>query len=444
MNNSKPGPLSDITVLDFTWVLAGPHATKTLADMGANVIKVDRYKDGANERWQPHRVEKDGVTQSSYHLNVNRGKKSICVNLKHPKGLEVITDLLKVSDLVIENFAPGVMGRLKLDYESVRKIKPDIIYCSISAFGHSGPNSDKPGYDVIAQAASGWTSQSTPPLMAPVSIGDTTAAMHACTAMLAALHHRNQTGQGQNIDIALVDCLFTLHENAFPWYWASEAAGKPLVMSATGQKSPGFAPYGIYNGKNGQIAIASMTQNRWPALVDLMGPECAWLKEDPRYNELESRCTVANAGVVHDAIEKWVMAQESVQEAERLLEEVGIPCARAKGLVELATEDPQIGEREMRPRQFQPFLGPVRMYGSPLKFSETPSCIRGYAPFVGEHNKDVLSSVLQYSLDEISGLYQDGVLYHAPEVERLPEELEKMLLEDGESSERVAAGASRQ
>ena len=425
MDNLKPGPLSDVTVLDFTWVLAGPHATKTLADMGANVIKVDRYTDGANERLQSLRVEKGGVTQSSYHLHVNRGKKSICVNLKHPRGIEIIHELIKVSDIVIENFAPGVMERLKLDYEAVRKIKPDIIYCSISAFGHWGPNSQKPGYDVIAQAASGWTARSDPPIMAPVSIGDTTASMHACTAMLAALHHRIRTGQGQNIDIALVDCLFTLHEQALPWYWAGEAVGKPVIITRTGQKSPGTAPYGIYNGKNGQIAIASMTQSRWPQLVDLMGPKCRWLKEDPRTAEVSNRCSPANTGYVHEAVEEWVMSQDSVEEAERKLESIGIPCSRVKNIVELATVDPQIGEREMRPTVYQPFLGPVRMYGSPLKFSETPSAIRGYAPFIGEHNKEVLSSVLNYRPETIEELYRDNVLYHAPEVERLPEELEK-------------------
>ncbi|MGA3117970.1 MAG: CoA transferase [Syntrophobacteraceae bacterium] len=423
MDTLKPGPLSGINVLDFTWVLAGPHATKTLADMGANVIKVDRYKDGANERLQPLRVEKDGVVQSSYHLHVNRGKKSICVNLKHPMGLKIIHELLKVSDIVIENFAPGVMERLKLDYESVRKIKPDIIYCSISAFGHWGPNSNKPGYDVIAQAASGWTGRSDPPIMAPMSIGDTTASMHACTAMLAALFHHMRTGQGQNIDIALVDCLFTLHEHAFPWYWTGEAVGKPVTMPPTGQKSPTTAPYGIYNGKNGQIAIASMTPSRWPRLVDLMGPKCRWMKEDPRFAEYSNRCTLANAPSVHEAIDEWVMSQDSVEEAERKLEEIDIPCSRVKSLVELATVDPQIGEREMRPTVHQPFLGPVRMYGSPLKFSETPSAIRGYAPFVGEHNKEVLSSMLNYTHETIEKLYQDNVIYHAPEVERLPEEL---------------------
>ncbi len=134
METIKPGPLSGLTVLDFTWVLAGPHATKTLTDMGAHVIKVEHYKNGTNERAQNLRVQHNGVIQSSYHIHLNRGKKSTCINLKHPKGIGIIHGLLRKSDIVIENFAPGVMDRLKLDYDSVKKIKPDIIYCSISCF----------------------------------------------------------------------------------------------------------------------------------------------------------------------------------------------------------------------------------------------------------------------------------------------------------------------
>ncbi|MEI6127130.1 MAG: CoA transferase, partial [Pseudomonadota bacterium] len=173
MEQLKPGPLSGVTVLDFTWVLAGPFATRTLADMGAYIIKVERYKDGTNERHLPLIMEtKDGVKQSSYNINCNRGKKSICVNLKDPQGREIIHDLIRKSDVLIENFAPGVMDRLKLDYESVKKIKEDIIYCSVSCFGHWGPYSHKPGYDMIAQGASGWTDQSEIPQIAPVSIGD--------------------------------------------------------------------------------------------------------------------------------------------------------------------------------------------------------------------------------------------------------------------------------
>jgi crotonobetainyl-CoA:carnitine CoA-transferase CaiB-like acyl-CoA transferase len=426
MKTPKPGPLSHLNVLDFTWVLAGPHASKTLADMGANVIKIEHFKKGTNERHQALQVEKNGITQCSYHLHLNRGKKSLCINLKHPKGISLIHGLIKKSDIVIENFAPGVMERLHLDYESVKKIRPDIIYCSISAWGHWGPNTHKPGYDAIAQAASGWIGLTSTHVGAPVAIGDTTASMHACTAMLAALVHRMGTGQGQNIDISLVDCLFSVHETSFPSYWISEAAGVDFTTPLTTKQSPTSSPYGVYTGKNGSISIALLSDNRWPELVDLMGPGYEWLKTDHRTVDLAARCKSENVRLVHDALDAWVMSQDSVEEAERKLEETGIPCCRVKSIKELATTDPHIGAREMRLTMDQPFLGPVKMYGSPLKFSETPATIRGYAPFLGEHNREVLSTVLGYSEAEIETLYQEDVIYEAPEVAKLPEELERM------------------
>lgn len=425
MQSQKPGPLSHVNVLDFTWVLAGPHATKTLADMGANVIKIEKYKTGTNERHQAYEVEKNGVKQTSYHLHLNRGKKSLCINLKHPRGIELIHGLIRRSDIVVENFAPGVMERLGLDYSSVRKIKADIIYCSISSWGHWGPNTHKPGYDAIAQAASGWVGLTSTHVGAPVAIGDTTASMHACTAMMAALVHRMITGQGQNIDISLVDCLFSVHETSFPSYWISEVVGEPFVMPGTAQKSPTSSPYGVYRGKNGSISIALLTDNRWPELVDLMGAGYEWLKTDPRTKDVAARCKTENVFLVHDALEAWVMSQASVEEAERQLEAAGVPCCRVKSIPELATTDPHLGAREMRLKMDQPFLGPVTMFGSPLKFSETPATIRGYAPFLGEHNRAVLSSILGLSGEQIDALYREDVLYQAPEVERLPEELKK-------------------
>ncbi len=425
MNNLKPGPLTGVTVLDFTWVLAGPHAAKTLADLGANVIKVEQYKAGANERWLPLRVTKNGVTQSSYTINVNRGKRSICVNLKSSKGMEIIHKLIKKSDILLENFAPDVMGKLKLDYEQVRKIKPDIIYCSISSFGHWGPYSHKPGYDMIAQGASGWSDQSTPPIIAPVSIGDTTASMHACTAILAALYHRKMTGQGQNIDISMMDCLFSLHENTLPWYLISSAAGDPVEVPRIGAKHPGYAPYGIYSGKDGYIAIACLTEPRWVPMVKVMGPDFEFLLSDPRAKDVSTRCSTANAPFIHEQVEKWVMSQPSVAEAERKLEEQGVPCIRCRSLKELADGDPQIQAREMMVTLYQPFLGPMRHYGSPLKLSETPAGPRGYAPLLGEHNMEVLTKELGMAEAEVKALYGEDVLFHEAAVEELPEELKK-------------------
>jgi len=425
MEKLKPGPLTGLTVLDFTWVLAGHHASKSLADLGANVIKVEQYKAGANERWLPLRVTKNGVTQSSYTILVNRGKRSICVNLKSPKGMEIIHKLIKKSDILLENFAPDVMGKLKLDYDQVKKIKPDIIYCSISSFGHWGPYSHKPGYDMIAQGASGWSDQSTPPIIAPVSIGDTTASMHACTAILAALYHRKMTGQGQNIDISMMDCLFSLHENTLPWYLISSAIGEPVEIPRIGAKHPGYAPYGIYTGKDGYIAIACLTEPRWVPMVKVMGPEFEFLLSDPRAKDVSTRCSTANAPFIHEQVEKWVLSQPSVAEAEKILEDQGVPCIRCRSLKELADGDPQVKAREMMVTLYQPFIGPMRHYGSPMKLSETPAGPRGHGPLLGEHNLEVLTKELGMAEADVKALYGEDVLFHEAAVDKLPEELKK-------------------
>jgi len=419
MEKLKPGPLSGVTILDFTWVLAGPFATRTLADMGANVIKVERYNDGTNERHLPLIVENEGVKQSSYNINCNRGKKSICINLKEKKGRELIHELIKKSDVVIENFAPGVMDRLKLDYESVKKIKEDIIYCSISCFGHWGPYSHKPGYDMIAQGASGWTDQSETPQIAPVSIGDMTASIHACTAICGALFSRTQTGKGQNIDISMMDCLFSLHENTLPWYLITDAIGKPVEIPKIGKQHPGYAPYGIYQGKNGFMVIASLTQPRWEGIVTAMGDKYKWVLDDPRAATVTTRCTQENAPFIHEIVEEWVQSLGSVEEAERVLEENGVPCLRVRSLKELATVDPHIKAREMMVEVDQPYIGKMKMYGSPLKMSETPCGVRGHGPLLGEHTEEVLSSVLGYNDAQIKEMYENNVLYKAPEAENL-------------------------
>jgi crotonobetainyl-CoA:carnitine CoA-transferase CaiB-like acyl-CoA transferase len=419
MEQLKPGPLNGVTILDFTWVLAGPFATRIMGDMGAYIIKVERYKDGTNERHLPLRITHNGVTQSSYNLNCNRGKKSICINLKNPRGMELIHELIKKSDVLIENFAPGVMDRLKLDYESVKKLNKKIIYCSVSCFGHWGPYSHKPGYDMIAQGASGWTDQSISPQIAPVSIGDMTASVNAAVAICAALYARQQTGVGQNIDISMMDCLFAFHENTLPWYLISSAIGKPVDPPKIGRHHPGYAPYGIYKGKDGYITIASLTQPRWEGIVKTMGRDYEWLLQDPRAATVSTRCCEENAPFIHKVVEEWVMAQDSVAEAERKLEENECPCLRVRSVKELADSDPQIKAREMMVEVEQPFIGKVRMYGSPLKMSETPTGIRGPAPLLGQHTEEILADVLGYKKEQVKELYEQEVVYNEPAVDRL-------------------------
>jgi crotonobetainyl-CoA:carnitine CoA-transferase CaiB-like acyl-CoA transferase len=419
MEELKPGPLNGVTVLDFTWVLAGPFATKTLADMGAYIIKVERYKDGTNERQLPLIMENEGVTQSSYNINCNRGKKSICVDLKNPDGIKLIHDFIKKSDILVENFAPGVMKRLNLDYDTVKKIKKDIIYCSISCFGHWGPYSHKPGYDIIAQGASGWTDQNVEAQIAPVSIGDMGSSIHAAVAINGALYHKAMTGQGQNIDISMMDCLFSLHENTLPWYLLSSAVGKPVPPPRVGRHHPGYAPYGVYKGKNGYITIASLTQPRWEGIIKTMGKDYDWLREDSRAATVSTRCHVDNAPFIHKVVEEWVLTQDSVEEAERKLEENGVPCMRARSIVELADEDPHIKAREMMLEIEQPYVGKMKMYGSPLKMSETPCGPRGYAPLLGENTEEILDHVLGYDENQIKNLYENNAVYKEAAAEKL-------------------------
>lgn len=416
-NNMKPGSLNGVTVIDFTWVLAGPHATKLLADMGATVIKVEPYEVGANERHLALQKNHNGVNQSSYSINVNRGKMSLCIDLKKPAGKEVICELIKRADIIIENYAPGVMDRLGLDYNSMKKLKDDIIYCSISCFGHWGPYSHKPGYDMIAQMASGWTAQNEMPQLAPASIGDTMAGVHAALAVVSALYARNQQGIGQNIDISMMDCLFSLHENTIPWYTLAQAVGEPINPPKIGRLHGGYAPYGIYHGKNGVVGIACLSENRWEPLVSAMGEKYAWLLTDPRVKDTNTRCS--NVDLVHQALDEWVMSMDSVEEVEMLLDKEQVPCMRARTIEELVDGDPQITAREMMPLVEQPFIGPMKMFGSPIKMSETPSCIRGYSPFLGEHNHQVLSEILGYSSEQIGALYDMGVIYHEKAVDQL-------------------------
>lgn len=417
LKNIPPGSLQGVTVVDFTWVLAGPHCTKLLADMGATVIKIEPYGKGANERHLNIQKTCNGVTQSSYSINVNRGKKSLCVDLKNPQGRELIIDLIGHADVLVENYAPGVMERLRLDYDSIKEIKQDIIYCSISCFGHWGPYSQKPGYDMIAQVASGWTAQSEVYQIAPNSVGDTVAGIHAALAIVAALLVKKNQGIGQNIDIAMMDCLFSLHENSVPWYTLGQAVGEPVYPGKIGRLHEGYAPYGIYKGKNGVVGIALLSDNRWEAMVKTMGEKYLWLLDDPRSKDVTARCL--NPQVVNDALDEWVMEQESVEEVERIFDEVGIPCMRARTIEELCDTDPQIKAREMMPLIEQPFIGPVKMYGSPLKMSATPACVRGYSPFLGEHNHQVLNELLGYSPEQINALYEAGALCHEEAVDRL-------------------------
>jgi len=422
MVTKKRGALEGLRVLDLTWVYAGPFATRQFADMGAEVIKVEPPGVGALERRYSLVMERNGVRQSSYSVFLNRGKKSLSIHIKTEKGLKIIRELIKKSDIMISNMAPGAMKELGLSYEAVKKINPGIIYCTISCFGQYGSYASEPGFDLIAQVASSWCGQTEPSTPAPVAIGDANAAIHATTAILAALYYREKTGRGQNIDISMTDCLFHLNENNGPGYLFS---GRTVPAVPNTRWAAAYAPYGLIKGPDGLIAIAALSDILWEKLVRTMGEGYEWLLTDPRTNDLAVRLTYANAPFIHQTLEDWVAKFDSIRRVEDLLRMAGVPAMRVKTFAEVA-DAPYIRDREMVVKMKQPFAGEIEIYGSPFRMSETPGRVMGHAPLIGEHSREVLSRTLGYDDAEIDNLFAEGILYKEPAVDRLDEELKRL------------------
>lgn len=414
--------LKGLRVLDFTWVYAGPFCTRQFADLGAEVIKVEPQETGALERRYSLVLDRNGVKQSSYAVFLNRGKKSISIDLKSKEGLKIVHELIKKSDIVVSNMAPGSMDSLKLGYKQVKKVNPSIIYCTISCFGHYGSYASQPGFDLIAQTASAWCGQTDPPCPAPLAIGDSNAGMHAMAAILAAIYYRQKTGKGQAIDISMTDCLFHSHENNPPGYLFSKRTVPPAKNT---RWASAYSPYALIKGKDGFVAIAALSDALWENLVNAMGKEYAWLKDNPRTNELTKRISYENAPYVHTILEEWAQKFDSVQQIEDLLRKAGVPAMKVRGFEEVC-DAPYIKDREMLVRTKQPFVGEFEIYGSPFKMTETPGRVMGYSPFLGEHNAQVLSRLLGYGKKDINRLYRKGVLYKEEAVDRLPEEKKRL------------------
>ncbi|MDP2854501.1 MAG: CoA transferase [Smithellaceae bacterium] len=421
MSNNQHA-LKGLKVLDFTWVYAGPFASRQLADLGAEVIKIEPTEVGSHERHYSLTIERQGVSQSSYSVFVNRGKKSLSINLKSEKGLRIIYELAKTADIVLSNMAPGALKNLHLGYEDLKQINPHIIYCNISCFGLTGAYANDPGFDIIAQAASGWCGQCDPAMPAPMAIGDSNAAIHATTAILAALYFREKTGKGQEIDISMTDCLFHCHEGNPAGYLFSNRTVPPVKQT---RLYAAYAPFGLLKGNDGFIAIGAITNNLWEKLVQAMGPNYAWLFTDERTNELKKRNSYAGSPFVNKVVEEWLQKFDHVEEVEKLLRDAGVPAMVVREF-EKVCDAQYIKDREMLVKIKQPFAGEIETYNSPFKMSETPGRVMGYAPLLGEHNREILSSKLGYDNETINRLFEEGVIYREPAVDRLPEELKKI------------------
>jgi crotonobetainyl-CoA:carnitine CoA-transferase CaiB-like acyl-CoA transferase len=398
--------LDGYKALDFTQFVAGPTVTKLMAEMGAEVVKVELAPDGDRSRGMPFvRNERSG-----YFVQQNRGKLSLCLDPKSEAGKKIIHDLIAKVDVMVENYAPGVIRRMGFDYETVRAINPKIVMCSVSTFGQQGPLANDPGYDFIGQAYAGVTSLSGeeggphfPPMLA---LGDVSTGVHGLAAIACALLHRERTGEGQYIDISLLDAYFHYHDIWVQSISASGGAAKPV---RSGLHYSILAPAGMFKAREGYIFVFAWLDHHWVKLCELMGrPE---LGRDPRFIDNTSR--VKNRSEMIKVIESWLQSMPDDEAAVSALRNARIPSAPVL-TVEQAMKHPHLIERQTVQTVHDRILGEMQVPGFPLRFSSFPERLELEAPFLGEHNARILSSFLGYSADSIASLEQAGVLRSLP------------------------------
>jgi CoA:oxalate CoA-transferase len=389
-------------VLDFTQYLAGPTITRFMAEMGAQIIKVEQAPMGDPSRLLP--AIKDG--RSGYFVQQNRGKQSLCLDFAKPEAIELLRNLAAKVDVVTENYGPGVMEKRGLDYASLRKINPRIIMASISAFGKTGPLKHRVGYDFIAQAFSGLMHMTGapdgPPMFVGLGIADQGSGVHAFSALGYALYYREKTGVGQHIDISMVDSLFHMHEVNVQAYGLTDGAFVPNRMGSHHQL---VCPCGAFKGPQGYIVVLVLDR-QWPAMARAMGrPD---LINDPRFANAADRGK--NQKELIAIIEAWMQAHSTDEEVLKIFEEHRVPSAPVMSVVG-ALDHPYFKARDMIRSVNDPILGKLTIPGFPLKFSEFPELPDIEAPLLGEHSADILSQYLGLSPTRVEQLQAAGVLY---------------------------------
>jgi len=395
------GPLAGLRVLDLSRVLAGPFATMILGDLGAEIIKVEMPGSGDDTRqWGPPFVE----GESAYFLSVNRNKKSITLNLKHERAREIALKLAKVSDVAIENFTPGVARKLGVDYEALAKVNARIVYCSISAFGHSGPYRDWPSYDIAMQAMGGFMSitgePDRPPVRIGVAVSDMISGMYAAISILAALRARESTSRGQWIDISLLDSTVSLMTYMAGYYFASGKNPRPA-----GSSHPTIVPYQAFKCKDASYLIVAVGNDRhWELMCKAV--EAEHLVKDPRFTHNADR--VRNRDELTPELER-IFSSKSRQEWFKALIRDGVPCGPVYTMSDIFN-DPQVLHRGMLLELTHRTAGKVRLIGSPMKFSETPVHVKTAPPLLGESTAEVLKGLLNYSDEDIKKLRADGAI----------------------------------
>lgn len=393
------GPLEGIKVLSFGRMLAGPFATMLLADLGAEVVKIEAPKIGDLARFAGPFIDK----VSSYFLSINRGKKSVTLDLKKEQARKVVFELAKGADILLENFRPGAMDRLGFGYEAVREVNPRIIYASLSGFGQEGPYAQRPAFDMIAQGMGGVMSitgePGRPPVRLGYSMGDIGASLFTCISILAALHEREKSGRGQWIDVAMLDAQVALCENACARYFATGEIPGPL-----GSRHPLFTPFQAFPTRDGYVVVVAQLPEDWKRFCEAAGrPEWA---TDEKYGSMEGRLEHYDTFIEEM---NTLMRTRSTEEWIALLDAHRVMCGPVNN-IEQVVRDPHINDRGMFVDVEHATQGRLKVVGTPMKFSRTPCGFEKASPELGEHTDEVLSAWAGLTKEEIEELRESGVL----------------------------------
>lgn len=384
------GPLQGLKVLDLSRVLAGPYCTMLLADFGADVIKIEPPKVGDDSRAFGPFVG----TESAYFMSLNRNKRSMSLDFKNTKHIEVFKEMVAKADIVVENYRPGTMEKFGLGYEILKSINPKLIYAACSGFGRTGPYTKKPAYDIIVQAMGGIMSitgeEGGIPTRVGASIGDVIAGVFTAYGVMLALYHRDMTGEGQLVDVGMLDCQVAILENAIARYVTSGEVPGPI-----GNRHPSITPFSSFTAKDGQIIVGAGNDRLWIKLCNLLDKNelivderfCDNGKRTVNYRELHA---ILNDILKNKTIDEWMV----------MLEEAGIPCAPINDVARII-DDQQIKAREMIVEVEHPVAGNLKMPGVPVKLSLTPGSVRTAAPLLAHDTEEILGELFGWDAQTI-------------------------------------------
>lgn len=391
-------PLENIKVLDLTRVLAGPYSTMVLGDLGADIIKIEMPVTGDDARhFGPYMG-----SESAYFMSLNRNKRSMTLDLKAEKGKELFFEMIKEVDVVVENFRPGTMEKLGLGYEVLEKINPKLIYAASSGYGHTGPYSKRPAYDAVVQAMGGLMSitgeEGGKATRVGTSVGDITAGLFTTIGILAALNSRNETGKGQKVDVAMLDCQVAILENAIARYVVTGDIPKP-----GGNKHPSIVPFEPFDTLDGEIMIAIGNDALWVKFCKLINMPS--LSEDERFitNPLRNDNYKQLKPILVEEMKK-----KTTEEWQEILDNGGIPNGPIN-TVDKVLADPQVIAREMIMEIDHPISGKLKVPGIPIKLSDTPGEIRMTSPLLGQHTDEILKELLNYDDKKIAELKNEDI-----------------------------------